>query len=99
MRAHRCHATKCNVPVPPEMFMCKRHWFSLPQAMRNLIWTTYRRGQCDDMKPSVDYCRAAKLAVTYIAQREGIEPDTHLYDLLITRNAHDGPQGTETDDA
>ena len=32
--SHHCHATQCNVPTLPEMFMCKRHWFTLPKKFR-----------------------------------------------------------------
>ena len=68
--AHTCHATKCKVNVPPEMFMCKSHWFVLDRGRRNLIWATYRRGQCDDMNPSKEYCLAAKEAVIYIYSQQ-----------------------------
>lgn len=65
------------------MFMCKRHWFTLPKRLRDDIWRTYRAGQCDDMSPSDSYCEAAKRAVAYIAEKEGRTPDTALYDLFL----------------
>ena len=37
------------------------------------------------MNPSVEYCEAAKAAVIVVAAKEGIEPDTKLYDLIIAR--------------
>jgi hypothetical protein len=80
--SHHCHATGCNVKVPPEMFLCRRHWFSLPKPMRDRIWATYRLGQCDDKQISHEYAEAAKEAVTYIANKEGIEPDLRLYEIL-----------------
>ena len=81
--SHHCHATNCKIRVPPEMFMCKRHWFSLPKHMRDLIWRTYRVGQCDDMNPSNSYCQIARSCVVFIAEKEGIEPDTKLYDFFL----------------
>jgi hypothetical protein len=81
--SHHCHATNCNINVPPEMFMCKRHWFSLPASMRRLIWDNYRSGQCDDMNPSMEYCLIAKRCVEYIAKQEEIEADTKLYDFFL----------------
>ena len=81
--AHHCHATKCKTEVPPVMFMCRRHWFMVPLPIRNEIWATYRRGQCDDMNPSDNYCVAAKKGVEAVAKREGLEPDTSLYDLFL----------------
>lgn len=80
--AHHCHATNCKVNVPPEMFMCRKHWFSLPKRLRDRIWNTYRLGQCDDMNPSKEYCIAAKECVIFIAHKENITPDTLLYDKL-----------------
>jgi len=83
--AHTCHATDCHIKVPPEMFLCKNHWFLLPKVMRDMIWSTYRPGQCDDKNPSLEYCIAAKNAVMYIANEECIRPDTRLYDFFIAR--------------
>lgn len=81
--AHHCHATACKIPVPPEMFMCRKHWFSLPKELRNKIWKTYREGQCDDWNPSKEYCLAAKECLEFIAKKEGIQADTKLYDVFM----------------
>ena len=83
--AHTCHATDCNVPVPPEMFMCRRHWFSLPKRLKARIWATYRDGQCDDWQISHAYADAAREAVTFIAAKEGKTPDVKVYDMLDPR--------------
>lgn len=83
MSGHHCHATNCKVPVPPEMFTCRKHWFSLPKSLRDAIWKAYRKGQCDDMNPSKEYCLAAKEAVTYLAAKENIQPETTLYDFFL----------------
>lgn len=80
--AHKCHATGCKTNVPPKMFMCKKHWFQLPARLRNNIWATYRPGQCDDWKISHEYANAAREAVIYLAEKEGIDPDTSIYDML-----------------
>lgn len=81
--AHRCHMTECDTPVPREMFACRRHWFMIPKPIRDRIWATYREGQCDDMNPSQEYCLVAKEAVIAVARKEGIEPDTRLYDRFL----------------
>ena len=65
------------------MFACRRHWFMVPKIWRDEIWRTYRVGQCDDQKPSRAYCLAAKAAVIAVAEKEGIEPDTTLYDFFL----------------
>ena len=80
--SHHCHATGCKVAVPPERFVCLRHWRMLPKAMQKAIWDNYRVGQCDDMQPSKSYCEAAKAAVIYLANKDGVKPDTKLYDFL-----------------
>jgi len=81
--AHHCHATNCSRDVPPSMFMCKAHWFSLPKAMQRKIWATYRRGQEDDKQPSRAYCLAAIEAVTFIAEKEGVTPNVRLYEAFM----------------
>lgn len=83
--AHHCHATGCERTVRPEHFMCYPHWRIVPNGMKALIWATYRRGQCDDQSPSVEYCQAARQAVIFVANKDEIEPDTLLYDLFETR--------------
>lgn len=84
--AHICHATGCRVSVPPEMWGCKRHWFMVPVAVRNRIWATYRPGQCDDMRPSREYCLAARMAVEAVALKEDLKPDTTLYDVFLGKH-------------
>jgi len=79
---HHCHATDCAAKVPPEMFMCRKHWFSLPRAMRDEIWRTYRPGQCDDWQISRAYSEAAKAAVRFVAAKEGREADVSIYEML-----------------
>lgn len=80
--AHHCHASGCKVSTRPEMFMCRKHWYMLPKRMRDRIWAAYRHGQCDDWKISHEYAEAAREAVRHLAQREGVEPDVRVYDML-----------------
>lgn len=82
--AHTCHATACTSKVPPVMWGCRKHWFMVPLSIRNRILLTYRPGQCDDMNPSRPYLLAAKDAVIAVATREGIKPDTRLYDQFLS---------------
>lgn len=87
--AHSCHATDCTKTVPPSMWGCKKHWFMVPYAIRQKVWATYRPGQEDTMSPSRAYLEAAKAAVIAVAEKEGIEPDTRLYDAFLREFAHD----------
>jgi hypothetical protein len=65
--SHKCHAHDCNVQVPPSMFMCRPHWFSLPKPVRDAIWREYRPGQEDDKEPSVRYLAVQRFAVGRVA--------------------------------
>ncbi len=87
---HTCHATDCKVRTAPEMFMCRRHWFSLPKRLRDAVWRTYRAGQCDDWEISSAYADAASEAVRFVAAKEGKDADVSVYDLLR-------PKGEESD--
>lgn len=69
--AHHCHARGCTTHVPPEMLMCRSHWFMVHQKIRAEVWETYREGQCDDMDPSAEWHAAADAAIGYVAAREG----------------------------
>lgn len=66
---HHCHAAGCTVHVPPEMLMCKFHWFQVPLPLRNRVWATYREGQCNDLSPSAEWHDAADRAVCAVADR------------------------------
>lgn len=69
--------------VPPEMFMCKRHWFSLPKAMQRAIWNTYRPGQCDDWNISHEYAvRRREPLFGSSRPKMGRDADTSVYDML-----------------
>lgn len=68
--AHLCHARGCEAPVPPRMFMCRRHWFMVPKAMRDAIWATYVSGQERRKDPSDAYLVAALDAVEAVAAKE-----------------------------
>jgi hypothetical protein len=80
--SHHCHATGCEVSTQPEIFMCLKHWRALPKPMRDRIWATYRPGQCDDWNITKDYADAARESIRFLAAKEGVEPDTSIYDML-----------------
>ena len=58
-RNHGCHWPGCEQQVPPAMWGCKPHWFTLPALLRAKIWATYEPGQEISMTPSADYLAAA----------------------------------------
>ena len=67
---HHCHAEGCTQPVPPELLMCRPHWFKVPKPIRDRIWSAFRPAQCVDKDPSLLWCLAADEAVAYIAELE-----------------------------
>lgn len=69
---HLCHATNCKSKVPPEMFMCKRHWYMLPAYMRNAIWANYVPGQEITKTPTSEYLEAARKAIEYVEKQEAV---------------------------
>ena len=69
--AHHCHARNCVVHTKPEMLMCLRHWRIVPRDIQRAVWSTYRGGQCDDMRPSTSWHEAADAAIGYVALQEG----------------------------
>ncbi len=58
-RDHHCHWPGCTKQVPPAMWGCRPHWFSLPKALRDRVWRTYLPGQEVDMSPSAEYLQVA----------------------------------------
>jgi hypothetical protein len=50
-RQHGCHWPGCTQQVPPAMWGCRPHWYTLPAELRARIWRTYRPGQEKDQSP------------------------------------------------
>ncbi|MEZ2297293.1 hypothetical protein [Variovorax sp. RCC_210] len=68
--AHTCHWPGCATEVPPAMWGCRKHWFTLPKALRDDIWRTYRPGQEITKTPSDAYMDAAHAVQQWIAQHQ-----------------------------
>jgi hypothetical protein len=71
---HRCHHPTCDVPVPPRLLACRRHWFQLPKRLRDRIWATYRPGQEIDKRSSDEYSEAFDACIAFWRAREGAHP-------------------------
>lgn len=41
-RTNECPVDGCSTRHPTDMLMCKRHWWTVPQALRDAVWRTYR---------------------------------------------------------
>lgn len=68
-RKHHCHWPGCDKQVPPAMWGCKGHWFTLPAGLRARVWATYRPGQEVNGTPSAAYIEVAKAVQAWIAER------------------------------
>jgi hypothetical protein len=66
--AHKCHWPGCDKEVPPKLWGCSKHWFTLPKSIRDKIWSTYRTGQEFSKKPSTEYLEAAAEAQKWIKE-------------------------------
>lgn len=58
-RSHTCHWPRCDKQVPPAMWGCRQHWFSLPKVLRDAIWDAYVPGQEQRLDPSAEYIEVA----------------------------------------
>ncbi len=67
-RKHECHWPGCGKQVPPAMWGCAKHWFTLPKRLRDRIWESYRIGQEITGTPSPDYVAAARDVQAWIVE-------------------------------
>lgn len=47
MTTRACPHPDCDVTIPPSLFACRDHWWSLPVELRARIWRSYRSGDVD----------------------------------------------------
>lgn len=64
---HHCHAVGCETHCKPEHLMCFAHWRMVPDIIQRAVYRYYRPGQCDDMRPSENWHRAADAAIAAVA--------------------------------
>jgi hypothetical protein len=89
-RDHSCHWPGCPAQVPPAMWGCRGHWFTLPKPIRDDIWRAYRPGQERDMRPSRTYVEAAQAAqewiAEYLAGQASVAPPTRSQQVRMADN-------------
>lgn len=59
MAEHTCHWPGCRTEVPPSLWGCRGHWYTLPQELRSRIWAAYVKGQEITKTPSAAYLKVA----------------------------------------
>ena len=67
---HQCHALFCKEEIPPRLLMCFKHWCMVPEGIQKRVLAYYREGQCHDKRPSREYLKAAREAISYVAKLE-----------------------------
>lgn len=68
-RPHTCHWPGCKKQVPPAMWGCREHWFTLPKELRDKVWAAYRPGQEVTGQVGPAYMAAMVLVRDWIADR------------------------------
>lgn len=71
MGEHHCHAIGCGTRCKPELLMCPRHWRMVGTRNRIAVLRAYRRGQCDDKRPTRAWMDAANAAIREVAEQTG----------------------------
>ena len=66
-RDHECHWPDCTRQVPPAMWGCRQHWFTLPKRLRDRVWAAYVPGQEVSGTPSDEYVAVAREVQDWIA--------------------------------
>lgn len=65
---HHCHWPECQTKVPPAQWGCRKHWYMLPQSLRNKVWRAFRPGQEVSKAPSKEYIAVAREVQTWIRE-------------------------------
>jgi hypothetical protein len=71
---HHCHWPGCGKAVPPAMWGCTKHWYTLPQDLRDRIWRTFQPGQEISKTPAAEYVEAARAVQAWIQQHLAAQP-------------------------
>lgn len=87
---HLCHWPGCKTRVPPKMWGCRKHWYTLPKILRTAVWQAYRPGQEIDKQPSKTYLDVAnkvhQWCIEYIKkQRATEETNMSTWDELLAK--------------
>lgn len=65
---HHCHWPGCDAKVTPAAWGCRKHWYRLPQHLRNKIWRAFRPGQEQTKTPSAEYVAVAREVQDWIRE-------------------------------
>lgn len=88
-RRHHCHWPGCKQQVPPAMWGCRHHWYSLPTDLRRGIWRSYVPGQEITGRPTAAYIAAARAVQAWIKAN-------HINRGAAHAPQHEAPQAVPT---
>lgn len=72
MADHTCHAEGCPAKVPPQLFVCAKHWRMVPPPLQRELWRVYKPGQEAGKAPvTTAYLVVQTRCRIAIAEREG----------------------------
>lgn len=67
-RPHKCHWPGCEAEVPPAMWGCIPHWYTLPAMLRAKVWRTFVPGQEITLTPSEEYLAVMREVQAWISK-------------------------------
>ena len=70
MNSKQCRASGCPATIPLEHLMCHRHWFMLPDDMRQDVWRALQAKRTGDQAGQVEYGVAVIRAIKFVDAEE-----------------------------
>ncbi len=73
---HTCHARGCSAEVSPKLFMCRRHWFMVPEPLRAEVLRHFQPSQVQSKRPTQAWLTAARKAIdaVHLGEHPGSAP-------------------------
>lgn len=68
------------------MFMCKPHWYSLPQAVRDAVRREYREGQETTKRPTARYMAVQRRAIAMVAFKPNDEEAARISGAYLVKS-------------
>lgn len=63
--SHTCKAVGCTRQVPNCYLMCRKHWYAVPQHIRDRVWQTWAVVQTNGQM-TVEYAQAVRDAINSV---------------------------------
>lgn len=67
---HVCHARRCGVMLPPDIYMCPSHWGMVSAETRRRIWKHYKASQEGGKPATQDWLDATRDAQEAVERKE-----------------------------